>query len=276
MNSRNLFPIVSLVLLITTLVFAFLYFTHPEPSPTQISVPVTRTTSTSSTSSSQPPPPPPQNLGEAQQRLLELENEKRETTLLLERLSAELKLTQESKTILDQLLLGRRVLRDFEKRFVSQPFFQQQGGFLQYFRAQTQRYLSQQEIVIDGGKLEAQELKAFKQDLATWVITLSDEEIRGVARYTAFFFAESLYAIPMNLLASRLVPDLASMDFNAEIQVQGKGKIATRNTYGELDENGRVELKRYNPAQQFFFRRGPKVTDRVILFLQSYLSYSDF
>ena len=272
MNSRNIFPILSLILLITTLVFAFLDFSgQPDRLQTRTGAPAP------ATSNGEAPSPPASTTSSNADaaRVQELENEQKELKLLLERLSAELKVAQDSKGILDQLLLGRQVLRDFEKRFLSHPFFQKQGGFLGYFRKQTQTYLSQQEISIRAPGVSDEELATFRKNLTTWTIGRSDAEIQGVARYTAFFFAESLYAIPMNLLASRLVPELEAIDFNTQVLVQNVKTVAIRDANGELGEKGQVELERYNLAQQFFFRRGPKITGRVVLFLKSYLSYSD-
>ncbi len=269
MNSRNIFPILSLILLITTLAFAFLDF-FGQPDPLQ-----TRTGAPAPSGSAEPAPTPAASGAGDAARVKELENEQKELKLLVERMSAELKVAQDSKSILDQLLLGRQVLRDFEKRFLSHPFFQKQGGFLSYFRKQTQTYLSQQEISIRAPGVSEGDLKAFRSDLTAWTIGRSDAEIQGVARYTAFFFAESLYAIPMNLLASRLVPELEAVDFNTQVLVQNVKTVAIRDANGELGEKGQVELEQYNLAQQFFFRRGPKITGRVVLFLKSYLSYSD-
>jgi len=176
--------------------------------------------------------------------------------------------------VLDQIQLGRQVVRDFEKHFLNHPFFLKQGGLFAYLRKKVERYLNQQEILLEDTGIAQAEVAQLRKDLLAWIVERSDEEVDGAARYAAFFFAETLYDLPLSLLASRLVPDIEAVNFDEPVRVQEVRTTAIRDEDGELNESGKVELERYTIAQQFFFRRGPKVSGRVVLFLKSYLAYS--
>lgn len=265
MNPRVLFPILTLLFLASTCVLAFLYLQdRPDPLQTELAHVATEP----------PPPPEPLVTPEELQKLRELANEQKELKLLVERLSADLKQTEAAKETLDQLQLGRQVVRDFEKRFLNHPFFLKQGGLFVYLRKKVERYLAQQEILLEDTGIAQAEMEQLRKDLIIWIVEKSDEEVDGAARFAAFFFAETLYDLPLSLLASRLIPDVEAVNFDEPVLVQEVRTTAIRDKSGELDESGKVELERYTIAQQFFFRRGPKVTGRVVLFLKSYLAYS--
>ena len=265
MNPRVLFPLLTLIFLASTCVFAFLYL-QDQPDPLQ--------TELSNVATEPPPAPEPLITPEELQRLLKLENEQKELKLLVERLSADLKVAGEAKEVLDQLQLGRQVVRDFEKRFLNHPFLLKQDGLFAYLRKKVGRYLAQQEILLEDAGVSKLEMAQLRKDLIVWIVERSDEEMDGAARFAAFFFAETLYDLPLSLLASRLIPDVEAVNFDEPVLVQEVRTTAIRDKYGELNESGKTELERYTIAQQFFFRRGSKVTGRVVLFLKSYLAYS--
>ena len=39
--------------------------------------------------------------------------------------------------------------------------------------------------------------------------------------------------------------------------------------------SGYTVVAEYSMAQQFFFRRGPKISSKAVIFLKAYLSYTD-
>jgi hypothetical protein len=264
MNPRVLFPLLTLIFFASTCVLAFLYLQdRPDPLQTELSHVAT-----------EPSPPEPLITAEELQQLRELANEQKELKLLTERLSVDLKLSGDAKEVLDQIQLGRQVVRDFEKHFLNHPFFLKQGGLFAYLRKKVERYLNQQEILLEDTGIAQAEVAQLRKDLLAWIVERSDEEVDGAARYAAFFFAETLYDLPLSLLASRMVPDIEAVNFDEPVRVQEVRTTAIRDEDGELNESGKVELERYTIAQQFFFRRGPKVSGRVVLFLKSYLAYS--
>ena len=76
------------------------------------------------------------------QRLMNIENEQKELVLLLERVSADLKDANNSKQILNQLLIGRSLLGEFANKFIDFKLFKKSGGFLAFFREKAKTYLS--------------------------------------------------------------------------------------------------------------------------------------
>ena len=44
---------------------------------------------------------------------------------------------------------------------------------------------------------------------------------------------------------------------------------------GRDHDRERMSIEKYTMSQQFFFRRGPQITGKAIVFLKAYLSYTD-
>jgi hypothetical protein len=42
-----------------------------------------------------------------------------------------------------------------------------------------------------------------------------------------------------------------------------------------MNEKKPTAVAEYSMAQQFFFRRGPKISAKAVVFLKAYLSYTD-
>ncbi|GIT71070.1 MAG: hypothetical protein Ct9H300mP28_08840 [Pseudomonadota bacterium] len=47
---------------------------------------------------------------------------------------------------------------------------------------------------------------------------------------------------------------------------------ASRDSNGEMNEKDPASIEKYTMSQQFFFRRGPQITGKAIVFLKAYLS----
>ena len=209
------------------------------------------------------------------QRLLDVENEQKELILLFERLSADLKDTKRSKQILDHLLLGRSILSDFGKKFLNHKLFRKSGGFLSYMRKKTKNYLSDGKLIINPAGIKKKDIYIFRKEMTSWLLARKDTEIEAVARFLSFFFAETLYEIPMTMLASRMTPELEEIDYSSPVLLKNVLTTASRDSNGEMNEKNPASIENYTMSQQFFFRRGPQITGKTIVFFKAYLSYTD-
>ena len=209
------------------------------------------------------------------QRLLDVENEKKELILLFERVSADLKDTKRSKQILDQLLLGRSILSDFGKSFLNHKIFRKTGGFLSFIRKKTKTYLSDGKLIINPAGIKKKDIDIFRKEITSWLLARKDTEIEAVARFLSFFFAETLYDIPMTMLASRMTPELEDIDYSSPVLLKKVLTTASRDSNGEMNEKDPAVIEKYTMSQQFFFRRGPQITEKAIVFFKAYLSYTD-
>ena len=209
------------------------------------------------------------------QRLLDVENEQKELILLFERLSADLKDTKRSKQVMDQLLLGRSVLSDFGKNFLNHKLFKKSGGFLTYMRKKTKTYLNDGKLIINPLGIKKKDIAFFRKEMTSWLLARKDTEIEAVARFLSFFFAETLYDIPMTMLASRMTPELEEIDYSSPVLLKKVLTTASRDSNGEMNEKNPASIENYSMSQQFFFRRGPQITGKAIVFFKAYLSYTD-
>ena len=138
MKLQKLFPLLTVLFFLSTCILLYLlYFAAPKTLPIsksaqiEISVPENMTI----------PEEKPQISDEEIQRLLNIENEQKELVLLFERVSADLKVATVSEQTLNQLFLGRLILRDFEKRFLKKKIFLKAGGFLSFLRNKIKSFL---------------------------------------------------------------------------------------------------------------------------------------
>ena len=209
------------------------------------------------------------------QRLLDVENEKKELILLFERVSADLKETKRSKQILDQLFLGRSILSDFGKSFLNHKIFRKSGGFLSYMRKKIKIYLTDGKLIVNPLGIKKKDIDVFQKEMTSWLLARKDTEIEAVARFLSFFFAETLYDIPMTMLASRMTPELEDIDYSSPVLLKKVLTTASRDSNGEMNEKDPAVIEKYTMSQQFFFRRGPQITGKAIVFFKAYLSYTD-
>ena len=209
------------------------------------------------------------------QRLMDIENEQKEMVLLFERVSADLKEANNSKDILNQLLIGRSNLREFSKKFLEFKLFKKSGGFLSFIRYKTKKYLNDGELGVNISAIKKKELTKFRKEITSWIVSKSNQEIKAMARFLSFFFAETLYDIPLTILASRLTPELEEINFGTPVLLQEVLTTPSRDINGEMNEKKPTIVEKYSMAQQFFFRRGPKISEKMVVFLKAYLSYTD-
>ncbi len=273
MKLQKLYPLLTLVFFLATCVLLYLqYFSAPEISP------IPKTAEIELKITPQSPEiavEKPKITDEEIQRLLDVENEQKELILLFERVSADLKDASSSKKVLAQLMLGRSTLRDFDKRFLNYKLFRKSGGFLRYMRLKTKAYLSDGKLGVNPSGIKQKDLAKFRKEITSWLMLRNNEEIEAVARFLSFFFAETLYDIPMTMLASRMTPELEEIDFSTPVLLEKVLTTPSRDANGEMNEKKPTAVTKYSMAQQFFFRRGPKISEKAVVFLKAYLSYTD-
>ena len=273
MKLQKLYPLLTLVFFLATCVLLYLqYFSAPEISP------IPKTAEIELKITPQSPEiavEKPKITDEEIQRLLDVENEQKELILLFERVSADLKDASSSKKVLAQLMLGRSTLRDFDKRFLNYKLFRKSGGFLRYMRLKTKAYLSDGKLGVNPSGIKQKDLAKFRKEITSWLMLRNNEEIEAVAQFLSFFFAETLYDIPMTMLASRMTPELEEIDFSTPVLLENVLTTPSRDTNGEMNEKKPTTVTKYSTAQQFFFRRGPKISGKAVVFLKAYLSYTD-
>jgi len=273
MKLQKLYPLLTLVFFLATCALLYLqYFSAPEISPIPNTAEIELKVVAQST---EIPTEEPKITDEEIQRLLDVENEQKELILLFERVSADLKDASSSKKVLAQLMLGRSTLRDFGKRFYNYKLFRKSGGFLRYMRQKTKTYLSDGQLGVNPSGIKQKELAKFRKEITSWLMLRTNEEIEAVARFLSFFFAETLYDIPMTMLASRMTPELEEIDFSTPVLLENVLTTPNRDANGEMNEKKPTSVTKYSMAQQFFFRRGPKIAERAVVFLKAYLSYTD-
>ena len=166
-------------------------------------------------------------------------------------------------------------MSDFGKSFLNHKLFRKSGGFLSYMRKKTNTYLGDGKLIINPGGIKKKDIDIFRKEITSWLLARKDIEIEAVARFLSFFFAETLYDIPMTMLASRMTPELEDIDFNSPVLLKKVLTTASRDSNGEMNEKDPTIIEKYSMSQQFFFRRGPQITGKVIVFFKAYLSYTD-
>ena len=273
MKLQKLYPLLTLVFFLATCVLLYLqYFSAPEISPipktAEIELKITPQSPNIAVEK-------PKITDEEIQRLLDVENEQKELILLFERVSADLKDASSSKKVLAQLMLGRSTLRDFGKRFLNYKLFRKSGGFLRFMRLKTKAYLSDGQLGVNPSGIKKKDLAKFRKEITSWLMLRNNEEIEAVAQFLSFFFAETLYDIPMTMLASRMTPELEEIDFSTPVLLENVLTTPSRDANGEMNEKKPTTVSKYSMAQQFFFRRGPKISGKAVVFLKAYLSYTD-
>ncbi len=273
MKLQKLYPLLTLVFFLATCVLLYLqYFSAPEISPipktAEIELKITPQSPNIAVEK-------PKFTDEEIQRLLDVENEQKELILLFERVSADLKDASSSKKVLAQLMLGRSTLRDFGKRFLNYKLFRKSGGFLRFMRLKTKAYLSDGQLGVNPSGIKKKDLAKFRKEITSWLMLRNNEEIEAVAQFLSFFFAETLYDIPMTMLASRMTPELEEIDFSTPVLLENVLTTPSRDANGEMNEKKPTTVTKYSTAQQFFFRRGPKISGKAVVFLKAYLSYTD-
>ena len=69
--------------------------------------------------------------------------------------------------------------------------------------------------------------------------------------------------------------ELEEIDFSTPVLLENVLTTPSRDANGEMNEKKPTTVTKYSIAQQFFFRRGPKISGKAVVFLKAYLGYTD-
>ena len=276
MKSGKFFPALSLIFFLSTCWLLYLQLQPLSQPPSKTRFEIQNTPSEKKEEDDKPAARPEALIDKEElQRLRNLENEHKELKLLLERVSTELKVASEGQKSFQSMAAGRAMLRDFEKRFVNSRLFRESGGFLSFLRNKSEAYLREGDLRLASRTMKKEERSKLHRELSQWLVERNNEEVEGGAHYMAFFFAESLYEIPLTMLASRLIPELEAIDFNTPVLVSKTLTTPQRDERGEMITSKPAFLEKFTMSQEFFYRRGPKITEKTIRFLKAYLNHTD-
>ncbi len=172
---------------------------------------------------------------------------------------------------LQRLKRGRAIVNDFISQFLQYEPVLGGRSFFDLFQDMVVKYSETQSIPLKYLKRKGPLFEQFRQDMMTYAVNMSESDIQAVAEFVGFHFVERAFHLPLTLAASRLIIDIEAIDFEAVIFVSGKKTKPQRDSNGELILQGKAEMLEYSQAQQFFFRRGPKFSQTILVFLKSYL-----
>ena len=222
------------------------------------------------------PSPAPTEISELTNQLAEAKNIQetlqKENEVLLTTIEA-LEINQAKS---EQLKIGREVMSDFAARFFKYETVLNNQSFFQFFNKLVLDYIENRAITVREMKTSDPLFKRIHQEFVAWVIALEEEEIQALAFFVGFDVIEHLYHLPLTLLASGLSSEIEVIDFQLPVLVSGAETPPIRDENGELTMKKRAHLDGYTSAQQFLYRRGPKFTAKVMVFLQAYLAYEGY
>ena len=175
----------------------------------------------------------------------------------------------------DQLKVGREVMNDFAGRFLKYETLLNSNSFIQFFSELAQNYIENKAIPVKGIKTSHPLSERFHDEFMTWVINQEDEKFIALANFVSFYLVEPLYQLPLRRVASGLSSEIEAIDFQMLLQVANVERPPVRDKNGELKMGKRVYLHDYTSAQQFLYRRGPRFSAKMLVFLKTYLAYAD-
>ncbi len=191
-------------------------------------------------------------------------------------LSTSLEKMQVHQDQFDRVKLGREVLRDFTNRFFKYETVLNQSSFFHFFTHLVLDYIENRAISVKGMKISDPLFRKLHSEFVAWVLAQEDKKIQALADFVGFYLIERLYQLPLTLLASGLSTEIEVIDFNMPVFAENAELAPIRNANGELKMNKLVHLDNYTSAQQFFYRRGPKFSTKVMVFLQAYLAFEGY
>ncbi|MBF0352455.1 MAG: hypothetical protein HQM11_15600 [SAR324 cluster bacterium] len=168
---------------------------------------------------------------------------------------------------------GRQVLHDFSKKFSDYQEIWNGKSIPLIIQDLSEKFLKQNRIEIRVLNIKTLSFPSLKHTFPEWLTSQSEENIRDLAYLTGFMVIEHFYEWPLTLIASRIINDIQGIDFNLPVRSGNKDLQPQRSDNGELIINQPLVLAEYTPAQQFFYRRGPLFSNRVVLFFREYLAF---
>lgn len=174
---------------------------------------------------------------------------------------------------LEVLRLGKEVFNDFTVRFFQYENLLGSKSFYSFFTSLVSDYIANRRISVKPMKTKAPAFKMMHQEFVEWVLSQEDEKLEALATLVGFYVIERLYQLPLSSVASSLSAEISSIDFNKTLFMADVEVPPVRDANGELKMDTTVHLDDYTSAQQFFYRRGPLFSNKVMVFLNAYLAY---
>lgn len=169
--------------------------------------------------------------------------------------------------------IGRELLSEFSDIFTKYPTVLPPQNWSSTVQSSLQTYIEYRTIEMSAFNRKSNQFTEWKNEIYQWVLAKQVEEVQAFARFFRFHLIESFYGLPLTLVSSGLLSELQEINYELKLEQNNQQILPVRNTFGELSLQNEAYLDRYNHTQQFFYRRGPKFTKRVIWFLEEYLSY---
>ncbi len=181
-----------------------------------------------------------------------------------------------NQTQAGQLRAGHAVLSDFANRFFKYETVLNNQSFFQFFNRLVLDYIENRTISVREMKTSDPLFKKLHQEFVVWVVAQEDQKLQALAHFAGFYVIEHLYHLPLTLLASGLSSEIEVIDFELPVLVSGAEKRPIRDKNGELKMNKEAHLDGYTSVQQFLYRRGPRFSTKIMVFLQAYLAYEGY
>jgi len=175
-----------------------------------------------------------------------------------------------------QLRAGRTVLSDFANRFFKYETVLNNQSFWQFFNKLVLDYIENRAITVREMKTSDPLFRRLHQEFVVWVVAQEDQKLQALAHFVGFYVIEHLYHLPLTLLASGLSSEIEMIDFQLPVLVSGVETPPIRDKNGQLKMKKEAHLEGYTSAQQFLYRRGPRFSTKVMVFLQAYLAYEGY
>lgn len=209
-------------------------------------------------------------LAKANQEIETLQSENSELKENQTNLKEDLNPYQDKVNLLQQ---GREVLNDFASRFFKYEVLLQGKSFYQFIHTQVYNYVENRDISVKDANYKDPLFQSLKREFMQWVLAQKDQKIRAFAAFVGFHFEEAVYQLPLSLMASSIILELEKINFQDSVYVDFELTPPVRDEMGQLNMDKPAHLEKYSPAQQFFYRRGPKFTEQVVKFFEAYMAF---
>jgi len=188
-------------------------------------------------------------------------------------LENQIKELEQEQKYWQQQNVGRALLTEFSDIFAKYPTVLTPQNWSSTLQSSLQTYIKYRTIEMSAFNQKSNQFTEWKNEIYQWVLTKQVEDVQAFARFFRFHLIESFYGLPLTLVSSGLLRELQEINYELKLEQNNQQIVPVRNAFGELSLQSEAYLDRYNHTQQFFYRRGPKFTKRVIWFLEEYLSY---
>lgn len=194
----------------------------------------------------------------------------------LDTLESSQKALEAERQHLESLKIGQAVLQDFTKRFFQYEKLLNAQSFFQFFNYLVTDYIANLRVSVRTMETTDPAFQKVHRELVEWVLAQDDEKLESLAHLVGFHMIERLYRLPLSLMASGLSTEIEAIDYQKPLFMREQETPPVRDANGELRMPAIAHLANYTEAQQFFYRRGPAFSEKVVTFLQAYLAYEGY